>query len=118
LIEDLLDVSRIITGKLRLEVQPVELASVIQAAVDVIRPAVEAKGIQLQLQLDANAGPVSGDPQRLQQVVWNLLSNAVKFTPKDGRVLVRLERVRSHVELIVSDTGEGINEEFLPHVFE
>ncbi|MFL6215488.1 MAG: response regulator [Blastocatellia bacterium] len=118
LIEDLLDVSRIITGKLRLEVQPVELWTVIQAAVDVIRPAADAKGIELQLLLDPNAGPISGDPQRLQQVIWNLLSNAVKFTPKDGRVQVRLERINSHIEIIVSDTGEGINEEFLPHVFE
>ncbi len=118
LIEDLLDVSRIITGKLRLEIQPVELSAVIQAAVDVIRPAADAKGIRLQLLLDSNAGPVSGDPQRLQQIVWNLLSNAVKFTPKGGRVQVRLERVNSHIEIIVSDTGPGIDPDFQPFIFE
>jgi PAS domain S-box-containing protein len=118
LIEDLLDVSRIITGKLRLTVQPVELWSVIKAAADIVRPAADAKGIRLELLLDAHAGPVSGDPQRLQQVVWNLLANAVKFTPKEGRVQIRLERVNSHVEIIVSDTGEGISDEFLPHVFD
>ncbi|HZT60231.1 MAG TPA: ATP-binding protein, partial [Pyrinomonadaceae bacterium] len=118
LVEDLLDVSRIITGKLRLEVQPVELVDVIGAAADVVRPAAEAKEIRLELLLDPNAGPVAGDPQRLQQVVWNLLSNAVKFTPRGGRVQARLERVKSHVEIIVSDTGEGIGPDFLPHVFE
>ncbi|HKP10967.1 MAG TPA: ATP-binding protein, partial [Blastocatellia bacterium] len=118
LIDDLLDVSRIITGKLRLEVQPVELWAVIQAAADVVRAAADAKGIQLQLLLDPNAGPVSGDPQRLQQVVWNLLLNAVKFTPKGGHVLVQLGRVDSHAEIIVSDTGEGISPDFLSHVFE
>jgi signal transduction histidine kinase/DNA-binding response OmpR family regulator len=118
LIEDLLDVSRIITGKLRLDVQPVGLWEVIQAAADVVRPAADAKEIRLQLLLDPNAGPVSGDPQRLQQVVWNLLSNAVKFTPKGGCVQVRLERVNSHVEIAVSDTGDGIEADFLAHVFE
>lgn len=118
LIEDLLDVSRIITGKLRLDVQPVELWPVIQAAAEVVRPAADAKEIRLQLLLDPNAGPVSGDPQRLQQVVWNLLSNAVKFTPRGGRVQVRLERVTSHVEITVSDTGQGISPEFMPHLFE
>ncbi|HXG67219.1 MAG TPA: PAS domain S-box protein [Blastocatellia bacterium] len=118
LIEDLLDVSRIITGKLRLNVQPVELAAVIDAAVDVIRPAADAKGVRLQVALDPLAGPVSGDPDRLQQVVWNLLSNAVKFTPKGGRVQVRLERVNSQAEITVSDTGEGIRPEFLPYVFD
>ncbi|HYP27575.1 MAG TPA: ATP-binding protein [Blastocatellia bacterium] len=118
LIEDLLDVSSIITGKLRLDVLPVDLGSVIEAAVDVVRPAADAKGIRLQLLLDSNAGPVSGDPERLQQVVWNLLSNAVKFTPKGGRVQVRLERVNSHIEIIVSDTGPGIDSDFLPYVFD
>ena len=118
LIEDLLDVSRVITGKLRLDVQPVELREVIQAAADVVRPAAEAKEIGLQLLLDPTPGPVSGDPQRLQQVVWNLLSNAVKFTERGGRVQVTLGRVNSHVEVTVSDTGEGIEPDFLPHVFE
>jgi PAS domain S-box-containing protein len=118
LIEDLLDVSRIVAGKLRLDVRPVELAPVVQASVDVVRPAAEAKSIQIQVVLDPDAGRVSGDPERLQQVVWNLLSNAIKFTPKGGHVQVVLERVNSHVEIAVSDTGPGISPDFLPHVFE
>jgi PAS domain S-box-containing protein len=118
MVDDLLDVSRIITGKLRLNAQPVDLGAVIIAAVDGLRPAAEAKEIRLQLQLDAPAGVVSGDPDRLQQVAWNLISNAVKFTPRGGRVIVRLERVESHVEVTVSDTGIGIAPEFLPHVFD
>ncbi len=118
LIDDLLDVSRIITGKLRLDVRAVDLSSVITAATDAARPAAEAKNIRLQILLDPSAGLISGDPDRLQQVVWNLLSNALKFTPKNGRVQVRLERVNSHVEIIVSDTGKGIEPEFLPHVFD
>jgi PAS domain S-box-containing protein len=118
LIEDLLDMSRIITGKLRLKVRPVVLVTVIEAAIDSIRPAAEAKNIRIQSLLDPAADPVSGDPDRLQQVFWNLLSNAVKFTPKGGRVQVRLERINSHVEVTVSDTGQGINPEFLPYVFE
>jgi PAS domain S-box-containing protein len=118
LIEDLLDISRIITGKLRLNVQPVELSSVVDSAVDVIRPAATAKDIRLQVVLDPEAGPVSGDPERLQQVVWNLLSNAVKFTPKQGRIQVWLQRLNSHVEVTVSDTGQGIDPGFLPYVFD
>lgn len=118
LIDDILDVSRIITGKLRLNVQAVNLSNVITAAVDAARPAAEAKNIRLQILLDPQAGPISGDPDRLQQVVWNLLSNAVKFTPKDGRIQVRLERINSHVEIIISDTGRGIEADFLPHVFD
>lgn len=118
LIDDLLDVSRIITGKLRLDVRAVDLSEVIAAAVDAARPAAEAKNIRLQSLLDPQAGPVSGDPDRMQQIVWNLLTNAVKFTPKNGRVQVRLERVNSHVEIVVSDTGKGIEAEFLPHVFD
>ncbi|HEX8128266.1 MAG TPA: PAS domain-containing protein [Pyrinomonadaceae bacterium] len=118
LIDDILDVSRIIRGKLRLNVRPAELSPVIEAAVDSVRPAAEAKGIRLQVVLDPRAGPVSGDPDRLQQVVWNLLSNAIKFTPKDGRVQVLLTRVRSHLELTVSDTGQGIEKKFLPYVFD
>ncbi|HEX8774503.1 MAG TPA: PAS domain S-box protein [Pyrinomonadaceae bacterium] len=118
LVEDLLDVSRIITGKLRLDVRPVELKSVIDLSIEAIRPAAEAKGVRLQVVLDPMAGPISGDPDRLQQIIWNLLSNAVKFTPRDGRVQVRLERVRSHVEVTVSDTGMGIEPKFLPFVFE
>lgn len=118
LIDDLLDISRIITGKLRLDVQPVDLASVIEAAVEAVRPTAEAKAVRLQALIDPQSGPVSGDTNRLQQVVWNLLTNAIKFTPKGGRVQVRLERVNSHVEITVSDTGSGISEEFLPHVFD
>jgi PAS domain S-box-containing protein len=118
LVEDLLDVSRIIQGKLRLNVRPVDLAGVIQAAIDTVRPAAEAKEIQLQSFFDPGAGPVAGDSDRLQQVVWNLLSNAIKFTPKGGRVDVRLERVRSHIEITVTDTGQGINPNFVPFVFE
>ena len=118
MIDDLLDHSRIITGKLRVSVQPVDLGTIIIAAVDGLRPAAEAKEIRLQLQLDSPVGQVSGDPDRLQQVAWNLISNAIKFTPRGGRVLVRLERVESHVEVTVSDTGQGIAPDFLPHVFE
>jgi signal transduction histidine kinase len=118
LIEDLLEVSRIISGRLRLELRPVDLVSIINAAVDAVRPAVDAKEIRLQIMLDPKAGPVSGDPDRLQQVLWNLLSNAAKFTPRGGSVQIRLERVNSHVEITVSDTGAGIISDFLPFVFD
>jgi PAS domain S-box-containing protein len=118
LIGDLLDFSRIISGKIRLDVGRVDLSSVVEASIDVVSPAADAKGIRLQTILDPKAGPVSGDAERLQQVMWNLLSNAVKFTPKGGRVQVRLERVDSSVEITVSDTGQGIEPGFLPYVFE
>ena len=118
LIEDLLDMSRITSGKVRLDVQPVEPVSFIEAAVETVRPAADAKGIRLEKLLDPSAGPVSGDPGRLQQVIWNLLSNAIKFTPKDGKVQILLERVNSHLEISVADTGIGIGPEFLAHVFE
>ena len=118
IIEDVLDVSRIVSGKLRLDVQPVELPLIVENAIATVRPAADAKNVRLHTMIDPRVGPVSGDPDRLQQVAWNLLSNAVKFTPKGGRVQVRLERVNSHVELIVSDTGVGITPEFLPFVFE
>ncbi len=118
LIDDLLDVSRIISGKLRLTVMPVELSSIIEAAVDSIRPAADAKRIRLHVLLDSHAGLISGDPDRLQQVVWNLLSNAVKFTGKEGRIQVRLQRITSHVEITVSDNGRGVSPEFLPYVFD
>ncbi len=118
LIEELLDMSRIVSGKIRLDVQAVDPSSVVAAALDVVRPAADAKGVRLVQTLDPQAGPVCGDPARLQQVLWNLLSNAVKFTPRGGRVHVVLERVNSHVELSVADTGKGISPDFLPHVFE
>ncbi|MEG4585247.1 ATP-binding protein [Microcoleus sp. MOSTC5] len=118
LIEDILDVSRIITGKLRLQVRRVNLVSVIESAIDSVRLAAEAKSIRLQSVLDSESGPLLGDADRLQQVVWNLLSNAIKFTPKNGRVQIRLERVNSHVEITVSDTGPGISSDFLPFVFD
>jgi len=118
LIEDLLDVSRIITGKLRLHVRPIMIAAVIESAIGSVIHAADAKGVRIQTILDPNAGPVSGDAERLQQIVWNLLSNAIKFTPRGGRVQVRLERINSHIEIIVSDTGQGIRPDFLPYVFD
>jgi len=118
LIEDLLDISKIVSGKMRLNVRPVEPSTVINSAIEAVRPAAHAKGIRLQLIIDPDAGPVAGDHERLQQVVWNLLSNAVKFTPEGGRVEVRLERVDSHALMTVSDTGQGIRPDFLPHVFD
>jgi signal transduction histidine kinase/ActR/RegA family two-component response regulator len=118
LVNDLLDVSRAISGKVRLEVRSVDLSQVALSAIDSMQPAADAKGIRLQTILDPNAGPISGDRDRMQQVIWNLLSNAIKFTPRGGRVQVTLERRDSHVELAVSDTGSGIDAEFLPHVFD
>jgi signal transduction histidine kinase/CheY-like chemotaxis protein len=118
LIDDLLDMSRIISGKMHLDVQRVDLPAVIDAAIESVKPAADAKRIKLQKVVDSLAGPITGDPSRLQQVMWNLLTNAIKFTPKEGRVQVVVERVDSHVELSVSDTGKGIAPEFLPHVFE
>jgi PAS domain S-box-containing protein len=118
LIEDLLDVSRIITGKLRLEVQPVALAPVVETVVGGLRPAAEAKSLRLEALLDRDVGPVRGDATRLQQVVTNLLSNAIKFTPSGGSVEVRLERGGSGARLVVRDTGVGISAESLPHIFE
>ena len=118
LINDLLEVSRIITGKLRVEFVACELQSVIEAAAESIRPTAEAKGIRLQLDLDWQAGSVFGDQERLQQIVWNLLSNGVKFTPSGGSVNVSLQRINSHVEIVVKDTGMGIRLDFLPHVFD
>ncbi|MDP3219784.1 MAG: ATP-binding protein [Deltaproteobacteria bacterium] len=117
LIEDMLDLSRIEQGKFVLSVGPVELVRVVDAAIEAVRPAAEAKGIRLQPVLDSHAAIV-GDADRLQQIVWNLLSNAIKFTPKGGRVQVRLRREQSYVELVVADTGQGITAEFLPHAFD
>jgi signal transduction histidine kinase/ActR/RegA family two-component response regulator len=118
LIEDLLDMSRITSGKIRLDIQPVQPESFIEAALETVRLAASAKGVRVEKMLDPAAGPVSGDPNRLQQVVWNLLSNAIKFTPKDGKVQILLQRVNSHIEISVSDTGIGIAPQFLRHVFE
>ena len=118
IVEDVLDVSRIVSGKLRLDVQPVDLSAVLQNAVETVRPAAEAKGVRLVTIADPRTAPVSGDPERLQQVLWNVLSNAVKFTGRGGKVQVRLEQANSHVELTVTDSGIGIPAEFLPHVFD
>jgi len=118
LIDDLVDVSRVVSGKFRLDVRPIDLVPVIKAAAESQRPAIDAKQIRLSLVLDERAGLVSGDSERLQQVMGNLLSNAIKFTPKGGRVQVILGRAESHVEIGVSDTGMGIEAAFLPHVFE
>ncbi|MFN0108101.1 MAG: PAS domain S-box protein [Blastocatellia bacterium] len=118
LVGDLLDASRIATGKLGLEVKPVELMSVVDAAVDAVRPSVEAKSIRMQIVMEPWVGPFVGDHERLKQVVWNLLSNAIKFTPAGGLIEVRLERLEQKALLIVSDTGQGIDPEFLPHIFD
>ncbi|MFN2514924.1 MAG: ATP-binding protein [Pyrinomonadaceae bacterium] len=118
LIDDLLEVSRIVSGKLYLDVRLVDLSSVIDAAITVVRPAVDAKSIQLTYTDEQGVGVISGDSARLQQIVWNLLSNAVKFTPEGGRIDVRLEQENAHAKLTVSDTGKGINPEFLPRVFD
>jgi PAS domain S-box-containing protein len=118
IIEDLLDMSSIISGKVRLEMQKVSLPSVVEASIHAVRPAAEAKGIDLKAELDRHASVVHGDPNRLQQVFWNLLTNAVKFTPKGGRVAVSLERANSRYKVSVQDSGEGIDASFLPYVFE
>ncbi|MBD1825703.1 response regulator [Cyanobacteria bacterium FACHB-DQ100] len=128
LVEDLLDVSRVLQGKLRLTLRPLELLPVVEAAIDTVRPTAEAKNIQLHLALDPQIGKVSGDAERLQQVIWNLMSNAVKFTPKGGRVEVKLEKAGADADgqsalafdaqITVSDTGQGIKPEFLPYVFD
>jgi signal transduction histidine kinase/CheY-like chemotaxis protein len=118
IVEDILDVSRVITGKLRLNVAPVDAASVINAAIDSVQLAAETKGIQLGVTLDPSARHIAGDAVRLQQVIWNLLSNAIKFSPSGGRVEVRLERAGPVVQLSVSDTGDGISRDFLPFIFD
>jgi PAS domain S-box-containing protein len=117
LIEELLDMSRAINGKLRLDVQSVDLQLIIAEALESVRPAAEAKGLRLIRVLDPKGAPITGDPNRLQQVLWNLFSNAIKFTPKGGQVQVFLRRVNSHVEISVADSGQGIPAEFLPHLF-
>jgi PAS domain S-box-containing protein len=118
IVEDVLDISRIVSGKIRLNVQPVDFPDIVRGAVDAITPAADAKGVRVETVVNPQATPISGDPERLQQILWNLLSNAVKFTIRGGRIQVRLDRVDSHVEVVVSDTGIGIAPEFLPHVFE
>jgi len=118
LIDDMFDISRIITGKMRLDVQSINPLEVIEAAIDSVRLRAETKMMRIQPVVDPQAGPIIGDPARLQQIIWNLLTNAIKFTPKGGRVLVRLTRINSHIEIEVSDTGEGIAPEFLPFVFD
>lgn len=118
LIDDLLDISRIISGKLRLDIKPIDPTAPIESALDVVRPAASAKNIELQRALDPDAGQVRADPDRLQQVVWNLLSNAIKFTPAGGRVSIALKRIQSQIHITVTDTGAGISREFLPYVFD
>lgn len=118
LIDDLLDMSRIISGKVRLEVQRLDLSTIIATSVETVRPSALAKGVRLQMVVDPLNASVSGDPNRLQQVFWNLLNNAIKFTPKGGRVQVLLERVNSQIEVSIADTGEGIPPEFLPYIFD
>lgn len=118
LIEDLLDIARITSGKLRLSIHPIDLMCVIQTAIETVRLAAQAKEIQIETVLDYSSGRVSGDATRLQQVVWNLLSNAIKFTPKGGRIKVQLEQIDARVRVVVSDTGQGISAELLPYVFE
>jgi PAS domain S-box-containing protein len=118
LIDELLDVSRITSGKMRLDVEVVEIGRLVEAAVETLRPASEAKAIQIKQSLAADTGPIKGDPARLQQTVWNLLSNAIKFTPKGGRVEIRVDRKEGAVQITVTDTGPGIPEKFLPYVFD
>jgi signal transduction histidine kinase/CheY-like chemotaxis protein len=118
IVNDLLEMSRIVSGKLRLDVQRVDLSSVVEAAIGTVKPAADAKGIHLRTVLEPLPGYVSGDPARLQQILWNLLSNAIKFTPQEGHVDVRLEHAGAHVAVTVSDTGEGIKPDFLPFIFD
>ena len=118
IVEDVLDVSRIISGKLSLKVRPVDLPALLAQGIATMQPAADAKGVRLHGVIDPGAIPVAGDADRLQQVIWNLISNAVKFTPRGEQIMVRLERLESHVEMIVSDTGIGIAPAFLPHIFE
>ncbi len=118
LVEDLLDISRIIRGQMRLEVRPVDLIEVIQAAINTVQTAAAAKNIRLQIGLDPAARDVAGDSERLQQILWNLLSNAVKFTPNNGLITVTLKYLSSHIEIAITDTGIGIEPEFLPQIFD
>jgi PAS domain S-box-containing protein len=118
IVEDLLDISRIVSGKLRLNVQLFSPHVAVEGAIDALRPAALAKSVNLQAVIDPRAGPISGDPERLQQIVWNLLANAVKFTPKGGRVHIALQRDHSNVQIVVTDNGAGIPPDYLPRVFD
>ncbi|MEW6733264.1 MAG: PAS domain S-box protein [Acidobacteriota bacterium] len=118
IIDDLLDISRIITGKLKIDAKLVDLLPVINSAIEIIKPAVDAKELKFRISIDSTLGPVFGDPNRIQQIIWNLLSNAVKFTPKGGRIELSCENFRAHVEIVVTDTGKGISPDFLPYVFD
>jgi PAS domain S-box-containing protein len=118
LIEDLFDVARVVTGNMRLDVRPLNIVAVLEAALDTVRPIATAKGVYLESVVDPRAGAMMGDPVRLQQVIWNLLSNAVKFTPREGRIEARLRPVGDHVEIVVRDTGEGIAPEHMPRLFQ
>ncbi|MDB5810509.1 MAG: todS, partial [Betaproteobacteria bacterium] len=118
LIEDLLDLSRVMSGRIRLDVQQLGLIDIVRAAIDSAEPTAQTKGLRIESVLDPRGGMISGDPARLQQILWNLLSNAIKFTPKGGKIQVLLQRVNSHVEISVSDTGMGISASYLPHVFD
>src|SRR5262249_38679383 len=118
LVDDILDTSRIITGRLKLDARPVMIERVFQAAIDVIRPSAQAKRIAVQVVVDDREGVVLGDANRLQQVIWNLLSNAVKFTNEGGHVEARLSRTKGQIEISVTDTGMGIEAQFLPYVFD
>jgi signal transduction histidine kinase len=118
LIEDLLDVSRMISGKLRLDVRPMRIADVVRDAVATVRPAAEAKALRLDMVVDPDSGTMTADPDRLQQIVWNLLSNAIKFTPPGGRVVVSVQRSDAAIDIVVRDSGTGIPSDFLPHVFD
>jgi CheY-like chemotaxis protein len=118
LIDDLLDVSRIVSGKLNLDVRPLDVASVTRAAINVVRPAADAKGISIDYWAERGLGAISADSARLQQIVWNLLSNAAKFTPHGGKITVRVEQDGTNARLTVKDTGQGIEPDFLPRAFD
>jgi signal transduction histidine kinase len=118
LIDDLLDVSRVISGKLRLDVKQINPGDMLNLAVDAMRAALDAKSLRFETSIEPEVGTITADPERLQQIVWNLLSNATKFTPEAGRIQLRMSRQNSHVELVVADTGIGISPDFLPYVFE
>jgi len=118
IIEDVLDVSRIVAGRLRLNVEPVDLGGIVRESIATVMPAADAKGVRIETVIEPLSTSISGDPDRLQQIIWNLLANAIKFTPRHGKVQLRVARVNSHVEVTVSDTGRGISEDFLPYVFE